>query len=399
MGSGKTSAAINFINAHPKEKFVYVTPYLTETERIRDACPELKFVCPSNRIPDYNFKKINHTEKLISLGKNVSTTHQSFMSYTKDMLKNIQEQGYILIIDENINYLSKFNYSLDDLDIAMRAGYIKCENGKYSLGEREYHGQMYQIMFRLLASQNIYSTSRGKTTEMFYWTLPAELVTSFKDVYILTYLFEGQSLKYFLKMNDIPYKFIGVKGNKADGFFFTEDMNDCIKKIPGLKDKIHILENSNLNKVGEDKFALSKTWFTRNSKGVNELQKNLYNYFNNIHRGTDPSERMWGSFNSGYAKLKGKGYTKSFVVFNSRATNEYRHKTILAYATNVFMDASEFQFYQQCGIKPDAEAYALSTLVQWVWRSAIREGKEIHLYLPSSRMRELLTAWIDDVSC
>ena len=34
-GGGKTSAAINLINNAPKEnKFLYITPYLTEVERI-----------------------------------------------------------------------------------------------------------------------------------------------------------------------------------------------------------------------------------------------------------------------------------------------------------------------------------------------------------------------------
>lgn len=39
-GSGKTSAAINMINASaPEEKFLYITPYLDEVERIIKACP------------------------------------------------------------------------------------------------------------------------------------------------------------------------------------------------------------------------------------------------------------------------------------------------------------------------------------------------------------------------
>jgi len=36
----------------------------------------------------------------------------------------------------------------------------------------------------------------------------------------------------------------------------------------------------------------------------------------------------------------------------------------------------------------DEELYALSELVQWMFRSAIREKKDVHLYLPSYRMRE-----------
>jgi len=40
----------------------------------------------------------------------------------------------------------------------------------------------------------------------------------------------------------------------------------------------------------------------------------------------------------------------------------------------------------------------LSEMVQWVWRSAIREGNEIVLYVPSERMRNLFTNWLEQTS-
>ena len=42
----------------------------------------------------------------------------------------------------------------------------------------------------------------------------------------------------------------------------------------------------------------------------------------------------------------------------------------------------------------EEDAYALSELIQWIFRSAIRDGKEIWLYIPSKRMRNLLIDWI-----
>ena len=39
--------------------------------------------------------------------------------------------------------------------------------------------------------------------------------------------------------------------------------------------------------------------------------------------------------------------------------------------------------------------YALSILIQWVFRSAIRNGQEVWLYLPSARMRGLLAGWLE----
>ena len=37
-------------------------------------------------------------------------------------------------------------------------------------------------------------------------------------------------------------------------------------------------------------------------------------------------------------------------------------------------------------------------MIQWIWRSAIRDGGEVYLYIPSSRMRMLLINWIDEIS-
>jgi len=53
------------------------------------------------------------------------------------------------------------------------------------------------------------------------------------------------------------------------------------------------------------------------------------------------------------------------------------------------------QFFEQKNIKVDEEQYALSELIQWMFRSAIRDGNAINLYIPSSRMRRLLTSWLN----
>lgn len=38
----------------------------------------------------------------------------------------------------------------------------------------------------------------------------------------------------------------------------------------------------------------------------------------------------------------------------------------------------------------DDELYALSEVIQWIFRSAIRENKEIYAFIPSYRMRETI---------
>lgn len=68
------------------------------------------------------------------------------------------------------------------------------------------------------------------------------------------------------------------------------------------------------------------------------------------------------------------------------------------YIVNLFMNVNEKKFYQKHGIEVDEDAYALSIMVQWIWRSAIRDGDDIGLYIPSRRMRNLLINWIEKTS-
>jgi len=51
-------------------------------------------------------------------------------------------------------------------------------------------------------------------------------------------------------------------------------------------------------------------------------------------------------------------------------------------------------FFTMNNISVDEDGFALSEMLQFIWRSAIREGKDIWVYIPSIRMRNLLKQWI-----
>jgi len=395
MGSGKSSAAIAYMNEHPNEKFIYITPYLDETSRIRVECPNLHFVEPSSKLSAYNFKKYLHTMALIGEGRNITTTHQAFKRYTQETLESIRKQGYTLIVDENVAVLETFDFHETDLQLAVSAGYVEETADGYTFTDKNYDGIALSKMFEMLRSRRLIKMDGEKTGRLFFWTFPPELITAFKDVYILTYLFEGQSLCYFMKIYAMPYKRIGVERTPHGGYSFCDKANCAPDYVAHLKDMIHILDNPRMNDIGDNRFALSLAWYERGGENVERAKKHLYNFFNNICDDVPPDKKLWGSFNDAKNKLKGKGYTKAFLGFNARATNAYRDKTCLAYPVNLFMNVSEKSFYLMNGIQVDEEAYALSVMIQWIWRSAIRDGEQIRLYIPSSRMRELLVKWIE----
>lgn len=398
MGTGKSSAAITYMNEHRDEKFIYVTPYLEEAERIKEGCKAMHFVEPSDKLKQYGFKKSEHTAALIKQGKNITTTHQAFKRYSQDMLDDIQKYGYRLIIDENMDVLEWYDCHPDDIQLAIDAGYLKEEDDAYSLVKEDYNGFVFHELFQFLKVRQLIKmedANTGKNTHLFYWILPPNLITAFKDVIILTYMFNGQTLHHFLKMYDLPYEYIGIQKTAAGKYRFCKYPGYTPEYVSHLKDMIHILDNDRMNSIGDEFHALSMNWFDKKDDDVEKLKKNVYNCMVNIWRDVPSEEKLWGSFKSYSHKVKGKGYTKSFLTFNAKATNVYRNRRYLIYIANLFMNVNEKKFYTKHGINVDEDAYALSIMVQWIWRSAIRDGDEIYLYIPSRRMRTLLEKWID----
>lgn len=158
-------------------------------------------------------------------------------------------------------------------------------------------------------------------------------------------MFEGQIQCGYYKLHNIPYKYIKVQqeeiktndGIKVDYNFipelYTSPQEFNLTKYQNL---IHIEDNYRLNSIGfrekyKDKIPLSKSWYRNSSHLFKTLKKNTGNYFNNIHREIDAQYRMWTTFKSFQLEIQDKGYIKNFIELNSRGTNEYRDRYILAY--------------------------------------------------------------------
>lgn len=396
MGAGKTQSAIAYMNEHMDEKFIYITPYLDEAERIKDGCKALRFVEPSNKIKQYKFKKRLHTAALIKEGRNITTTHQAFRGYTREMLDDIKAGGYTLFIDENCEVLEKYDIGTqDDIQAVVNEGYLKLENGIYRVTDKEYHGHFFREFLEKARDREMVGLWDAKKCVAFYWVLPPELITSFKNVFVMTYLFETQSLHHMFKIYDIPFEYIGIRKDAKSEYHFGPLPGYLPEYVKDLKNKIHILDNDKMNSVGDEYFAMSKSWFYTNSDGVSTLKKHVSNYYLNLFRGVPADKRLWGAYKDAFSIIKGKGYTKNFLAFNAKATNAYKGCNTLVYISNIFMNVAEAAFYRMYGIEVDQDRYALSIMVQWIWRSAIRDGEEIQIYIPSRRMRTILQNWIN----
>ncbi len=440
MGSGKTSYAIQMMQEAPRtRKFLYVTPFKNEVNRIIRSVPNREFVQPftdEERLDEetgdtktvrVHATKMESLRKLVEEERDIVTTHSLFSLADDDFIRLLHMADYTLVLDEVMNVVNTIATDMTKKSIQqlLNDGWITVDDdGKVNwvIGEQS----RYDDIREYAMAGNLYLVY----DKLFVWNFPARVFRAFDEVYILTYLFDGQIQKAYYDFHDIEYNKFGVV-QLPDGRY------EIASKTFGLSDDreqfrrlIHVYEG-HLNDIGTRQRGmrnqpLSSTWFDvhKNKPEFQTLKRNLYNYLRNVRK-AKADDIMWTSFKRvsacrfdpkkrhdedgkvWHVGLAGKGFanaiddetspkgTASFIPFNARATNRYAHKTELAYCLNRFMLATEKMFFTYNGIEVDEDLLALSDLLQWLFRSAVRNGEEVWLYIPSERMRRLLYDWLD----
>ena len=261
MGSGKSSSAINYMNEHPQQKYIYITPYLEEAVRIRKSCPALNFREPSGKIPEFEFKKYKHTLGLISSGENITSTHNMFLRYSDDMIDLIKKHNYVLIIDEAVEVLRPSGITKSDMQLLEKAGWVTKDNDIIRLSPSfDYEGGFANEIVALSKGNRLVDMpGDGYGNLYYYWLFSKDIFMAFKDVIVLTYLFEAQTMKYYFDMTNIQYEKIGIRYDKKNGYHFCDEMKYVPEYTKTLSEKIHIFDNDKLNAIGNAKTALSYT--------------------------------------------------------------------------------------------------------------------------------------------
>lgn len=407
MGRGKTNHAISMMNdaqqrqdaacfdpaGEPEERrFIYITPLLDEAERIKNACPALGFAEPES-IKGRKLLGFNH---LIERGRNIVATHALFQRINGDTLRLLRQRRYTLIIDEALECIAPYPMSPQDFGMLAKQGFIsKGEVGRVLWNDASgaYAGRFEDV--RRLCQEGSLLMPQDK---ILMWQLPVEFLRQFETVYVLTYLFEASVMSCYLRANGLGYEVFSI--NRRDRVVPAEERDDEADK-ERLRQLIHIIDDPRMNAVGESRRAkrrenpLSSSWFKRHNKegdpALAEVRRATENFYRHHTRG---GGAMWTSLKCVSGALGGKGYKRGFTPVNLRATNEYRHRHNLAYLANVFMMPPMVQFLNNLGAPLDQDRYALSEMLQWIWRSRIRDGQPITIFVPSTRMRSLLLDWL-----
>lgn len=383
-GAGKTSFAIQAMNEDTENNYIYITPFLSEVQRIKDNCTNRKFYEPLN----IGSGKLDSLHSLLKNGKNIASTHALFKMSSDITRELILANNYILILDEVCNVIEHVPLSKNDIEFVNECS--KIDNDFIIWEKEEYNGRLDDIK-QMSINHNLMAVGDYLLT----WNFPIEIFRAFKQCYIMTYMFDAQIQKYYYDLHQIEYDYHSVIkcGKKYKMIPFNEMEYDKTE----LRKKIHIVEDDILNSVGQKETALSVTWFenSNNNMLIHILQKNVYNFFRNKMKAKG-KDIMWTTFKKNRKSLSTRGFATSFLSVNARATNEYKDRKYLAYCANIFLNPYLIRYFSDHNIDVSQDKYALSEFVQWIFRSAIRENKDIWLYCPSSRMRKLLQNWLEE---
>lgn len=422
MGSGKTSAMINKVNADMENNYIYVTPYLPEVERFIEKT-EHRFRQPFNT----GDGKLDYLHRLLAAGENVATTHALFLMATTETIQLIHEGNYTLILDEVLDIFREYNDVVKALDNKavnkgdvrwlQQEGYISVSPDDYGVhwsgsATDDFH---YSEIERLAKNGNLRCID-----DVLHWEYPTEVFNAFKDIYILTYLFQSTMLSAYMDIYGFPYTTMSAELGK-DGNHHLCQYSDSIEGRRALAPFINIYDGE-LNRLGYRSNSFSVNWLKgRNAEQVKAIKNAMRSYKGQLRAATDSV--MWTTtkkddFYKKLEKVKGFKYIRQlsadeqrltedakrklqcFVACTARATNDFSRRTTLLYLINRYLPPETEKYFSRRGSPINEDMFATSELLQWIWRSAIRNGQKVNLYIPSSRMRKLLTTWlgVDEVS-
>ena len=150
-----------------------------------------------------------------------------------------------------------------------------------------------------------------------------DFVLSFKKFYN-DISFDVSHLKYYFDMHSVSYDKYVIEDFKLVPYGNKKPYNkEQYKKLMNIY-------QGHLNNIGDKTTALSLNWFKKNKDLKAKLKNNIYNYLQTVTK-SKSNEIIWTTFKSEQKYLKGKGYTKSFVSCNTKATNEYKNCNTVIY--------------------------------------------------------------------
>ena len=389
-GSGKTTSMIKSFKQ--EEKYLVILYYLSEVNRIIEDTTHVSFVEP---IAEGNIQntKTESLKDLLLTGRNVATTHSMY-----ERLVPLAEEGLLdddnIIIDEVPEVVkpvsTKSKTSIQEFYISR--GFIEVEDNGLVLATDKWREKKEEVADTLSNKILTYAETGclyllGE--HMFIWAMPSKLLSAGKSVTILTYKAEGSLLVSYMRKLSLPYL---IQSNKYKEEAFREQAAELIN----LQD-IPSISKLKLSHTGQQEGMRSSNYYSKLSCGLKNLRSRQLKGLDLSNVLLTCKKDAWIQ-NNGKAGVFAQGSkifeNTNWIANTTRGTNEYAHCSHLIYLYDQNINKLLARWLNDES-RHFNDAYALTELIQWVWRSRIRKGEPITLYLPAPRMRSIFIDWLE----
>ena len=423
MGIGKSSTLIDLIRFHnrgeDKEPLRFIVFVPTIRERDNRYVPELNMKRPETQ--PYNKSIL----ELIRNGDNIVTTHALWSTFNDETLRAFHQSNYkyVALFDEIpplfrdvVGVGQKLDetpgsvrFGSADVKLMQQSEMIRVKDGviefnpecEYAKADADY--KVFNAVKNLSYSCTLYpyGNKNGFFTSIIAFAR-RELFECFRECWFFSYLTHDSMLYKYCKLRHISmeyYQIVDRRIMRNPGGRFMETYPDGIEKLVILDGKPFNMESS-----------LSKRWYSRASRdesqaGLKELKKKFRNAYQFMKaRGVRSDTFMFTTFNAYKDLLRSNGRyyptLRRFLPCNTKATNDYSNCTGVAYLCNRYFDVTCAHFLADRAKEENApelifndDNYALSELVQFIWRSNVRVKESdtpVYVWVPDQRMRTLL---------
>jgi len=389
-GYGKTSDMLDSLRA--EELYLIVVPSLTEVERVMAARPDLRFATPE----DEEGTKSSHLKQLIRSHENVVCTHALYHLnvefYREGWLSN-----YNIIVDEVLSVVETVSGPNREEweEFYIGNGYATVDEHGLIAPTEKWHERskiVERVLERDLYERAVSGCLYRHNDSIFLSAVSPYLLKAGKTCTVLSYMVEGSLMALYLRKMGIPYH---VDKDPEAERRFRQSFRQ-LATVRGLDVGMplsHSAQSAPRNrlrckavagKLRSFKHRAGRDVF-QGSEGVlvTCLKANWYS------RPDADEPKPDGLFARGSRLAE----TAQWIPNTTRGTNDYKHCDVALYLWDQWLNPNVKQWLD--ATNEQEKQYALSEMLQWIYRTCLRDGKPATLVIGSSRMRVLLEEWAD----
>jgi len=386
MGTGKSNAIISKINLTPNRKFIVIVDSMTEVNRFIHSIVDSYTPYADNNKKTKSIDILNE----IKCHRVIITTKKLFENFSTEFISHLS--NFTLILDEVTDLVDAFQISSDEIDTLLHQNLIEYNsNNKLIVTNKftEFEKIAFDKIYNIINSHDIIRISDDNENINYFAVSNIDIFKTVKETWLLTFLFDTSTLKAVFMYFDFDIVTYYIDKNSI-----IEGEQDLMEFKNYTKNHIKILDNINMNDY--DKYTLSNGWLSKqknNSTKIKKLKNNHHNFYMTY---TNKSNYMFTCLKSQIFKVnKSVSVDKCWISHTTRGTNNYQHISHFAYIINKFQNPYINRFCTFNNPAYNQDDFSVSEFLQLIYRFNIRKGEVLTIYIPSKRMRDIITKWLD----